>query len=197
MIIGRGAEAIVSREKGKVRKQRPKKSYRLPILDEKLRKFRTRREAKILVTLNKNEVPAPELIESCDKDMRIDMSFLEGEKLKDLLTSKPLFAKEVGRVVGTMHNLNVIHADLTTSNMIYTKKKVHLIDFGLSFVSTKLEDRAVDLNVLDQALGSAHHEVYDKCITLVLEGYQETHKDAKKVLERLKKVQARGRNKQK
>jgi hypothetical protein len=52
-IIGRGAEAILIHENNNLIKRRIKKSYRIGIIDEKLRKQRTRKEAKLL-----NEIEA-------------------------------------------------------------------------------------------------------------------------------------------
>ena len=49
--IGRGAEAIITKDGDTVIKDRIPKKYRLPQIDEKLRKSRTRREAKVLTKL--------------------------------------------------------------------------------------------------------------------------------------------------
>ena len=167
-LIGNGAEARLFKTGDKVVKERPAKGYRLPAIDEKLRKQRTRKEAKILETLKKINVPAPELIKVCDKSMKIDMSFLEGPKVRDVMNVS--FAKEIGRLVGTLHKNDIIHADLTTSNMIRKNDKIHLIDFGLSFISKKIEDKAVDLHLLEQALESKHHEISEECMKEVMEG---------------------------
>ena len=51
-ILQQGAEAIISLQQGKVHKKRIKKSYRLKEIDEKLRKLRTRKEAKLLEKLS-------------------------------------------------------------------------------------------------------------------------------------------------
>jgi len=56
-------------------------------------------------------------------------------------------------------NLGVIHGDLTTSNMIYKDDQIYLIDFGLSYVKTSIEDRAVDLYVLERAFISTHPQL--------------------------------------
>ena len=44
----------------------------------------------------------------------------------------------VGHVIAEMHNFDLIHGDLTTSNMIYNPatKELTIIDFGLGSVST-------------------------------------------------------------
>jgi Kae1-associated kinase Bud32 len=196
-IIGQGAEAILYKEEDKVLKDRISKDYRQKDLDKSLRKARTRREAKVLTKLKDIGVPGPELIEMDDKQMRISMSFINGDKLRDVLHKNHMeLSKEVGRKVAKLHANDIVHADLTTSNMILDKE-IHFIDFGLSFFSTKEEDKAVDLHLLDRALESKHHDIYEDCIKAVLEGYKEAYPDAEKVLKRLEKVQLRGRNKQK
>ncbi len=193
-LIGHGAEARLFKVDGKVVKERPVKGYRLPVIDEKLRKQRTRREAKILEALQKANVPAPLLLKMCDESMKIDMSFIDGPKVRDVM--KPELAREIGQKVGLLHKHDIIHADLTTSNMIL-KDQIHLIDFGLSFVSKKVEDKAVDLHLLNRALESKHHDIYKECMPEIISGYRETYPDASNVLERLETVQKRGRNKKK
>ena len=192
-LIGHGAEARLFKVDGRVVKERPAKGYRLPVIDDKLRKQRTRREAKILETLKKIDVPAPILLKMCDESMKIDMSFLEGPKVRDVMSAR--LAREIGQKVGLLHKNDIIHADLTTSNMILKDEKIHLIDFGLSFVSKKVEDKAVDLHLLDRALESRHHEMYHDCLNEVFAGYKETNPEAEAVLKRLEAVQKRGRNK--
>ncbi len=194
-LIGHGAEARLFKVDGKVVKERPAKSYRIPQIDEKLRRQRTRKEAKILETLQKVNVPAPLLLNVCDKSMKIDMSFIEGPKVRDVLHEKQELAGEIGQKVGLLHKNDIIHADLTTSNMILKENKVHFVDFGLSFVSKKTEDKAVDLHLLDRALESKHHDIYKECMAQVLQGYRETYPDADAVLQRLESVKKRGRNK--
>ena len=191
-LIGHGAEARLFKVGDKVVKERPAKGYRLPVIDEKLRKLRTRKEAKILVTLKKKNIPAPLLLKVCDKSMKIDMSFIDGKKVRDVLNEK--LAREIGQKVGLLHQNDIIHADLTTSNMIL-KGQIHLIDFGLSFISKKVEDKAVDLHLLDRALESRHYDIYKQCMEQVLQGYKETYPEAAAVLKRLETVQKRGRNK--
>lgn len=199
MRIAQGAEAIIRKEESSVIKERVPKAYRLPQIDERLRKHRTRREAKILEALAAVGFPAPRVKNVDDKNMLLEMDFVEGPLLKDVLHEKPeIFAKEIGRKVGLMHSKNIIHSDLTTSNMILKNGEIHFIDFGLSFFSGKAEDKAVDLHLLDRALESKHHEVYEQCIKAVIEGYKEAFSGADEVLDRLEtKVQLRGRNKRK
>lgn len=191
--IGRGAEARIIRKGSSVLKERMKKPYRLSVLDTKLREFRTRREAKILKTLEKANIPAPKLIKA--DDTTIEMEFIDGKKVRDVIHKDKKLAKKFGELVGKLHGVDVIHSDLTTSNVLVTDKDLHIIDFGLSFISSKVEDKAVDIHLLIRAFESSHHDIHTECIALVFDGYKSAYKDAGKVLERLAIVQKRGRNK--
>jgi TP53 regulating kinase and related kinases len=89
--------------------------------------------------------------------------------------------EKIGTYLGLLHSNDQIHGDLTTSNMMIRPKlsvsrelesservtideivasgsigEVYLIDFGLSFVSGKIEDKAVDIYVLKRAFISTH-----------------------------------------
>lgn len=209
--IAQGAEAVLFKEtkhdKTKIIKERLSKSYRLPQIDEALRKFRTKREAKVLSKLQEMNFPAPRLHEFCDKRMSIFMDFVPGEKLKNVLMQEledvedcqqlPSFAKEIGQKIGRLHSNNIIHGDLTTSNIIKHQQTGELtfIDFGLSSFSEKVEDKAVDLFLLNRALESTHYELYPDFFEKAIEGYKEAYPEAAAVLERFEQVKRRGRNK--
>ncbi|MEK7243912.1 MAG: KEOPS complex kinase/ATPase Bud32, partial [Thermodesulfobacteriota bacterium] len=143
--IAQGAEAIIWLDGNKIVKERINKLYRHPEIDKRIRQKTTRQETKLLEKAAK-EVPVPKLLKSCDKAMVIEMEFIEGKKLRDLVDSmskeerKDIF-KRVGKKVAKLHNIDIIHGDLTTSNMI-VREKVYFIDFGLGFVSSKVEDKA-------------------------------------------------------
>jgi len=68
--------------------------------------------------------------------------------------------------------------------------KVYFIDFGLSQVSTKNEDKAVDLHLLKQALESKHYKIWEACFKVIAKAYG--HKE---ILNRLEKVESRGKYK--
>ena len=93
-----------------------------------------------------------------------------------------------------MHNLGVVHNDLTTLNMIATRDKVFLIDFGLSDFSIKIEDRAVDLNLLFNCIKNDHNEFY-KFKKELLEKYSKSISGGEKIVKRLFEIEKRGRNK--
>ena len=202
--IAQGAEAAVYRDSAMVIKERLSKAYRLPQLDEFLRRFRTRREAKILERLEEFNFPAPRLQDFTDKRMSVVMDFVEGKMIRDVLEEKEEedndcqhLARQIGEGIGKLHQINIIHGDLTTSNMIQNNGIVNFIDFGLSSFSERIEDKAVDLFLLDRALESKHYKLYPGIFEKVLNGYREANPGAEQVLTRFEKVKRRGRNKKK
>ena len=85
---------------------------------------------------------------------------------------------------------------MTTSNMILKNEEIYFIDFGLGFISRKIEDKAVDLHLLKEALEARHFEHWKILFDDVLKGYKNS-KDSDKVLKQLEKVERRGRYKEK
>ena len=89
-------------------------------------------------------------------------------------------AKSVGVAIGKMHDAEIVHGDLTTSNVMVKDDLVNssssamssssssatvtgtvapevvLIDFGLGMMKPTMEDKAVDLYVLERAFISTH-----------------------------------------
>lgn len=203
-IIAQGAEAKIYLIKGKIVKDRFSKKYRIPELDNKIRTRRTKAEAKLLTKASKI-IPAPKPLTDPGQGRMIHMPYIEGIKLSQELSNFDLkeqkqILKQIGQSVSKLHKEGLIHGDLTTSNMIYapTKKNrgdiskpiVYFIDFGLGFHSNRDEDKAVDLHVLKQALEAKHFENYKTLFTSFKSGYKN-----KKVLDRLIKVEKRGRYK--
>ncbi len=197
-LIQQGAEAKIFKIKNKVLKDRIKKTYRIPILDKKIRKLRTRSEAKLLKKASK-VIPTPKINTSDETNKTIEMEFIDGDKLSDFLNNYPLtkqkkICKQIGQNIAKLHNVEIIHGDLTTSNMILKNNKIYFIDFGLGYISHKFEDKAVDLHLLKQALEAKHFQHYKELIKEVIKSYSKS-KDFKIILERLKAVEKRGRYK--
>jgi len=196
-LLAEGAEAKIYRQKDSILKERIPKSYRLTEIDITLRKSRIRREKKILDKLEKAGFPSPRVQEMNDKEMILSMDFISGEKVRDILTDKN-YAKisaEIGVKVAVLHNMNIIHGDLTTSNMILHHEEIYLIDFGLAAISSRIEDKAVDLHLLKQGLESKHYKIWDKAFALVISSYKKKAENSKEILERFEVVESRGRNK--
>lgn len=197
-LIAEGAEASVYENEGRIIKKRHKKDYRIKELDDKLRTFRTKREAKVMERLREEGIAAPRLISADEKNATIEAELIKGERLRERLNAGNAneLCREAGSATGKMHAANIIHGDLTTSNMIHGNDgRVYLVDFGLSFFSGKDEDKAVDLHLLRQALNSSHSTIAEKCFIAAINGYKKANSGWKEVLKRLEKVERRGRNK--
>lgn len=186
-----GAEAVLTKKDGFVIKERIKKGYRLSALDEKLRKSRTRKEASLLREARRAGVDTPEIVE--EGGFSIKMKHIEGERVKDALSeiNCPDICKKIGEAAGKLHSSNIIHGDLTTSNMIVKGDKLYLIDFGLGFSSSKAEDKAMDLHLLREALESTHFSIAEKAWQEILKNY--AYGEADKVIKTLSKIEKRGR----
>jgi len=194
-IISQGAEALITKKDNYLIKDRIKKSYRLPEIDLKLRKSRTKKEAKLLKKAQEL-IPVPKIFSNSDYSISIE--YIKGKKLSehlDKLKNKFKIAEEIGKNIAILHNNNIIHGDLTTSNMIYSKKKIYFIDFGLGFESNKVEDKAVDLHLIKEALTAKHYKNADKLFSSILKGYKISN-TYKETLTRLIKVEKRGRYKE-
>lgn len=199
-ILKRGAEAILylDSEKNLV-KERIKKSYRLPQIDLKLRAERTRAEVRLINEASRVGVPVPKIFSVDEKEMKIIMEFISGERLKEVFSSKisleekEKLAEEIGISAGKLHSHNLVHGDLTTSNLIFHNNKIFFIDFGLGFQSTRAEDFATDLSVLKEALKSTHFKDLNSLWEQILLGYRKTFPEAEKVFKALENIELRGR----
>lgn len=126
----------------------------------------------------------------------------------------------IGRAVGRLHEVGVVHGDLTTSNLMVRQEEnvsgsggveekvmdlslapkdelqgeIIIIDFGLAVQTVQDEDRAVDLYVLERAFGSTHPQA-EGLFPEVLKVYGDSFKGAKTVLRKLDDVRLRGRKK--
>ena len=192
-LIAQGAEAKLFLENNLILKNRFPKSYRIKEIDQKLRGFRTRREAKILQKLQAIGFPSPKLIKNDEKENLV-IENIKGRLVKDILEKSDYkkLCSEIGRKVAILHNNSIIHGDLTTSNMIFNKE-IYFIDFGLSFFSEKAEDKAVDLHLLKEGLESKHYRVWESCFKCALKSYRKEAKNISETLKRLEAVEKRGR----
>ena len=105
-------------------------------------------------------------------------------------------AAKIGEAAAKLHGYDIIHGDLTTSNMLINEKGIWLIDFGLGFISKRPEDKATDLYLLHEALESTHFEVLEEAWNSILASYNERYGDSGKVIKTLAEVEKRGRYKQ-
>ena len=187
----KGAEASVTIETDKVIKRRERKSYRHPELDERIINERTSTEAKNVKRARKYGVNAPEVLDVENDEIVFEK--IDGVIWKEVEEVEKM--EKVGENVALMHENQVIHGDLTTSNLMIDKSgEAFLIDFGLSFISERVEDQAVDIHLLKQVLDSSHPGKSEEAWEKFLEGYRENSR-YDEVLERFEEVQSRGRYK--
>lgn len=197
-VIGNGAEAIIyfNPEALIIEKRRVSKLYRQEQIDLELRKKRTRQESRILRRLAKEGFPSPREINTDEDNFALQIEFIKGKNVRDVLNRKNCkrIAQELAGLILWLHNLNIVHHDLTTSNMIISGGRLFLIDFGLSFVSKKIEDKAVDIHLLERAIESKHPEIFDEFMKEFSLGYSK-EREGKEVLKRVETVGSRGRYK--
>ena len=200
-ILQQGAEAKIILSDDFIIKDRIKKSYRIKELDDKIRKQRTKAETKLLEKAS-GIINAPKPFFTPDF-YQIKMPFIQGKKLSENLDSFSLekqkeICMEIGEEIAKLHKEDIIHGDLTTSNMILVENreaKTYFVDFGLGYISKKIEDKAVDLHLLKQALEARHFKNWKILFEEIVRGYG-NYEESNRVLERLKVVEKRGRYKE-
>lgn len=201
-IINRGAEAILyidSWEGQRVLvKERIKKSYRIPQIDDRLRKERTAKETKLLRDVRSVGVVTPKVFDVDKKDYKIIMEFIDGERIKEFLGSAgkkeiKKVCEQIGRTIGKMHATDIVHGDLTTSNMILKDDKVYFIDFGLGQHTKRVEDKGVDMRLLHDAIKAAHYKILDECWKHIVNGYKKEFKNADVVIKKIEEIARRAR----
>jgi Kae1-associated kinase Bud32 len=202
-----GAEAKIERVnwfgKSAVRKQRIRKFYRDELLDETLRIRRTKQEAEILHAAKLAGVACPEVFYADPMSSEIIMEYVDGELLLGVQSNRtqardelgPFF--ELGWYAARLHRNSIIHGDLTTRNIILRRNnELVLIDFGLSFLSDRLEDKAEDLHLLKQALKSTESSTAaSKHFDTAIRGYQKEvgSTEADRVRGQIAQIELRGR----
>ena len=176
-LIKKGAEGDIYLTKWHnqkaILKTRKKKHYRNSILDSKIRKQRTSREAQIISKVKSFGINTP-LIYFLDTTKHdIIMQYLDGVLIHDLPEQEIIKSCEkIGQMVGIMHKNGIMHGDLTTSNFIFKNNKIFVIDFGLAIKSIKPEDHAVDLRLFKEILNSAHANIMQKAWSKFQSGYK-------------------------
>lgn len=211
-------------------KHRFSKKYRHQLLDRKLTKERTKRERKMIEKIHsKSQLLGPYMpkVVWSNEDTIIMTEIAQCETLFDFIERESPSSSRVdnvapiiGMCIAELHNIGIIHGDLTTANLVLVPKKrnsspegfapskrskqdsieesfiIIPIDFGLSTGSEHPEEKAVDLYVLERALLSTHF-AESKFFNHILDAYIENlacdQASRQKVLERFKEVRARGR----
>lgn len=201
-ILYQGAEAKICKSKfmgfDVVEKRRISKSYRIKEIDSQLIYYRTREEAKLISEARKNGVSVPIIFDVDQEKGIIIMEYLKGKRIKDIFNKigeeeRANICKKIGISIGRLHKNNLIHGDITTSNMIYQEGKIHFIDFGLGEINSEIEAKGVDLHVLMEAIESAHSK-FSNFFKYVLDGYKSEYmEEAGSVIKKIDEIVKRGR----
>ena len=182
----KGAEAVVSNkllfELDLVFKCRNPKLYREPELDAELRRQRTRSEVKLLSKIKEQCILCP-VVYYVD-DYSYYMSELKGQMLSRMSSIPDNLISESANILVKIHTIDIVHGDYTPANLIKTSKGLAVIDFGLGYCSIRIEDRAVDLFTMYQALGKKSELFFKEYLR---------HGGDKKVVDQAKEIQSRAR----
>ena len=184
--INSGAEADIylgkAFDKKIIIKKRISKKYRNPVLDKKIIKTRNKQEANLLHKVKKEKINTPTLYYvSQDKIIQ--------EYLKNTKNYKENL-KKIGKEIARLHAIDVIHGDLNLINIIINKNKIYFIDFGLGFISKKIEDKATDLLVFKKTLLS--NKKTKKYWEEIIEGYKKESKNPE-IISKIEGIEKRAR----
>jgi len=186
----RGAEATVTVEDGRVVKRRTPRSYRHPELDERLRRERTRIEARLTSGARRVGVPTPVVRDVDPVSTTVVFEYVGECDLSGALTEPRV--RSVGRHLATIHDAGFVHGDPTTRNVRVGDDRTYLVDFGLGYHTGRPEDHAMDLHVFAGSLAGTADDP-DTLRAAAEDAYRETAADGQAVLDRLREVEGRGR----
>jgi TP53 regulating kinase-like protein len=174
-----------------ISKIRIPKIYRHRVLDDDLRRRRTISESKMITLAKEFGLRTPYIYFVDPFRAEIVMEYISGTRASKVLTSS--ICNEIGRFVSTLHLFNIIHGDLTPANFI-VNRKITMIDMGLSFHSTRREDKAMDIRLFKEILNSTYQRYYTEFFGDFLDGYKSVNsKELEKILQRMDEIETRKR----
>jgi len=178
-------------------KQRVVKGYRHPALDRSLQTSRLRNEVRLMFEARRAGIAVPVIYSVDFAGSRIVMQEVMGVRVKDALNELPEPRAEevcakIGEIAGRLHMNDIVHGDLTTSNMLLEGDRIVLIDFSLGSKTSELEDKGVDMHLLEEAFHSAHH-ARSRLHEVVKDSYSKVYPQGDLVLRKVKEIEKRGR----
>ena len=189
-LIAKGAESNIIKSsymgEDAVIKARIPKNYRIAEIDNKIRKSRCKLEAKLLSDAKRAGVRTPVLYDVDLNEKSILMEAIDGVMLKDVINDD--LAYKTGLEISKLHSADIIHGDITSSNIMLRDDDLVFIDFGLGRYSDLEEDKAVDLLVLKKSLQSIDYEKALTYFDSVLKGYNNP-----KIIDKISDIEHRGR----
>ena len=205
--VSRGAEATLRAVEWMglpaLLKEREAKRYRPKALDERLRKERTRTEARLLVDARRLGVRTPVVYDVDLSRHRLVLERLDGPTLKQLLEDPTLppatlagALRSFGRALGRLHAGGIAHGDLTSSNVVFPEGPTGppaMLDLSMGTRNAGVEELGIDLHLVEEDLTALHPKA-DALHRAFLEGYAAGHPDgADQVRARAKAIKGRVR----
>ncbi len=191
-----GAEATVTFEGDRVIKERNPRAYRHPDLDRRLRRERTRAEARLTSEARRAGVPTPVVRDVDPTDGRLVFQRVGKCDLREALSAERV--RTVAGHLAVLHGAGFVHGDPTTRNVRVDGAgegpDLFLVDFGLGYYTDDPEDHAMDLHVLGGSLAGTADEAGG--LTEAAEvAYRAAagEADGDAVLDRLREIEGRGR----
>ena len=184
--VSRGAEASLRRVDWwgfpALLKERDLKSYRPKALDERIRRERTRNEARLLVDARRLGVRTPVIYDVDLHRHRLTIEELPGPTLRQLLEDPalppddlPAAVRAFGHALGVLHAGSIAHGDLTSSNVLFPdgpRGAPAFLDLSMGTRSPGLEELGIDLHLVEEDLKALSGRS-DALVRAFHEGYAE------------------------
>lgn len=143
-------------------KERDPKGYRPKALDDRLRRERTRTEARLLVDARRLGVRTPLIYDVDLEKHRLILEELPGPTLKQVLEDPAVPAEEqlhavrsFGEALGRLHAGGMAHGDLTSSNVLFPagpSGPPAFLDLSMGTRNPGVEELGIDLHLVEEDL---------------------------------------------
>ena len=205
--VSRGAEASLRRVDWwgfpALVKERDLKTYRPKALDERIRRERTRNEARLLVDARRLGVRTPLVYDVDLVRHRLTIEELPGPTLRQILEDPsvppedvPVAVRSFGHALGLLQAGSIAHGDLTSSNVLFPegpRGPPAFLDLSMGTRSPGLEELGIDLHLVEEDLKALSGRS-DVLVKAFHEGYAEGNPTgAKDVRARAKVIRGRVR----
>jgi len=164
--VSRGAEASLRRVDWwgfpALLKERDLKAYRPKALAERIRRERTRNEARLLVDARRLGIRTPMIYDVDLLRHRLTIEELPGPTLRQILEDPsvapddlPVAVRAFGRALGVLHAGSIAHGDLTSSNVLFPegpRGPPAFLDLSMGTRSPGLEELGIDLHLVEEDL---------------------------------------------
>jgi Kae1-associated kinase Bud32 len=205
--VSRGAEAAIRAVDWwgfrALVKERDPKGYRPKPLDDRLRRERTRTEARLLVDARRLGVRTPLIYDVDLEKHRLILEELPGPTLKQLLedaavppAEQAAAARSFGEALGRLHAGGISHGDLTSSNVLFPAGPSGMpafLDLSMGSRNPGVEELGIDLHLVEEDLKALSARA-NALVRAFHEGYAAGNPaGAKDVRARVKQIRSRMR----